>query len=80
MKELVRRESEVARRIPAGVEAVLPSDQRALAAIIINMLHRHSHGERRAILRFALEKEGEIPVSRASIFSGTHLDPGRIEE
>jgi len=63
--------------IPAGVGAELPMDQRALAAIIINMLHRHGHEERRAILKFALEKEGEIPVSKASVFSGTAIE--RIE-
>jgi len=46
----------------------LPSDQRALAALIINMLARHTHEQRQAILRFALEKEKFIPVNQTSVF------------
>jgi len=55
----------------------LSPELRALAAIIVNMLHRHSHAERQAVLKFALEKECEIPVSQSSVFSGTSLMPRR---
>jgi hypothetical protein len=66
---------ELARALDTSILArELPSDQRALAALIINMLGRHSHEERVAVLRFALEKEKYIPVNRSSVFSGTVID------
>ena len=51
----------------------LPIELRALAALVINMLVRHSHEERVLVLRFALEKEGLIPVNKTSVFSGTDI-------
>jgi hypothetical protein len=71
MKELAKKED------VALMARELPSDLRALAALVINMLHRHSHEQRQAVLRFALEKEKFIPVSKTSVFSGTSLDPQR---
>jgi hypothetical protein len=79
MKELTQTESAVAVTIPAGMEAELSSELRALSAIIVNMLARHTHSERRAVLRFALEKEKFIPVAKTSVFSGTAIERTRLE-
>ena len=66
--------------LPSGMAAGLSVEERALAAVIVNMLARHTHSQRRAILRFALEKEGKIPVSKTSVFSGTSIMPGKAPQ
>jgi hypothetical protein len=53
----------------------LPAELRALAAVVVNMLARHTHEQRVAVLRFALEKEKYIPVAKSSVFSGTTIMP-----
>jgi hypothetical protein len=83
MKRLIKKEESAIlshasslHTLPAGMEASLPAELRALAAVIVNMLARHTHGERQAVLRFALEKEKQIPVQKTSVFSGTSIMPG----
>ena len=81
MKELRGGRQELARgEDNALYSCALASDQRALAAIIINMLHRHTHAQRQAILRFALAQEQYIPVNTSSVFSGTSIMPGEAPE
>jgi len=81
MKELAK--GELAFNYPLHAQSVpveLPADQRALAAIIVNMLVRHTHAQRVAILKFALEREQFIPVSKASVFAGTSIMPGKAPQ
>jgi hypothetical protein len=75
-RELAKGGPILARTMPQGMEPALSAEQRALAAVIVNMLARHTHGERQAVLRFALSQEKFIPVNRTSVFAGTSIMPG----
>ncbi len=80
-KQLERKREELAAHysVARSIPRELPSELRALAAMIVNMLGRHTHEQRQAILRFALEREKFIPVNRSSVFAGTSIMRERSE-